>query len=645
MNTNLTSKTNPLNGILSRLALILFTLFFSSIALAGNVNLAWDASPSTGVGGYKIYYGLSSNSYTSSIDTGNVTSYQMTGLQDGATYYFALKAYNTAKSIESVFSNEVSATVLAASTVTADFSANVTSGNPGMVVAFTPVTTGNVSQWSWSFGDGGTSTAQSPAHTYNLAGSYSVSLTVSGSGGSATKIAPNFITVTNPALPPVADFSVDSVSGIAPKAVSFTDTSTGTISTRLWDFGDGSTSTIQNPTHTYSTAGVYSVSLTVGGTVGSNTISKNSLITITAQPPNNIGLVAAYNFEGSSTTTATDLSGYGNHGSIKEAALVTDGSSGNALNFDGVNDLVTVNDSASLDLSTGFTFEAWVKPASIKRSSVVFKEQAGGSVYNLYAYEDADLWGSSFNDGVNEHVVSGANPLPINQWTHLVSTYDGAKLQLYKNGVLESSSAQSGTIKISDGVLQIGGNSVWGEYFQGYIDEVKIYNRALTQAEIVADMQNASKLIVGNKTLEPKVDTNPQGLAEAFKTTAQQNGTVNALQVYLDASSLAKVLVAGIYSDNAGHPGTLLAQGKLTTVKKGATNTVTVPSTTLAANKAYWIAILGTNGKISFRDRMGSGISPLETSKATSLTALPKTWATGTVYPKDGPMSAYGTGN
>lgn len=648
MNTHTIQKSNPVKGIVSRFSLSLFSLFFfSSLAFAGNINLAWDASPSTGVGGYKIYYGTSSKNYTLSVDAGNVTSYTMTGLQDGATYYFALKAYNIAKSIESAYSNEVSAPVTTTATVTVDFSANVTSGNPGMVVAFTPTTTGTISQWLWDFGDGGTSTAQTPTHTYNLVGSYTVSLTATGSGssGSAVKIKPNFITVTNPALPPVANFTVDSVSGVAPKTFSFTDTSTGTVSAWQWNFGDGATSTSRNPAHTYSTAGVYSVSLTVSGSGGSNTMSKSSLITVTNPLPNTIGLVASYNFEGTSTTTVTDLSGYGNHGVITEAALVTDGRSGKGLNFDGVNDVVTVNDSPSLDLSAGFTFEAWVRPAAIKRSSILFKEQSGSSVYSFYAYEDADIWNASFNDSVAEKVVAGSSSLPVNQWTYIVTTYDGTKLQLYRNGVLESSTAQTGLIKASDGVLRIGGNSIWGEYFQGTIDEVKIYNRALTAAEIVADMQSAPQLLIGNKTLEPKVDSNSQGVAEAFKTAALKNGSINALQIYLDASSLSKVLVAGIYSDNAGHPGVLLAQGKLTTVKAAATNTVTIPATNLIADRAYWIAILGNRGQLSFRDRLGSGISPLEIHKTTGITALPKTWVTGTVYPKDGPMSAYGTGN
>lgn len=660
MNSIHISKPNLINGILIRLIVCVFTLLsFSSLALAGSLQLAWDASSSSNVGGYKIYYGQTTNNYTSSVDAGNVTSYQMTGLQDGAKYFFAVKAYNLTKTIESSYSNEVSATVPALSTMTADFTASKTSGNPGMVVSFTPVTTGTISQWSWDFGDGGTSTAQNPTHTYNLAGAYTVGLTVSGTNGSANKIAPNFITVVKLTVPPpVASFSVSSISGTAPASISFTDSSTGDIGSRLWNFGDGTTSTSLNPSHTYTVAGAYSVSLTVTGTGGTST--KNSSITILAQATNSNGLVAAYNFDAITNSLITDNSGSGNNGIANGPTLTTAGRYGNALIFDGINDLVTVNDSASLDLSTGFTMEAWFKPLVIKRSSLLFKEQATtGSVYNLYGYEDADKAVSAFNDGVSEHFVSTYNPMPINKWTHLASTYDGVTLRMYRNGNNVFSRKVTGTVKQSNGVLQIGGNKVWGEYFNGHLDDVRIYNRALTQLEIQADLKtpvsntaiatttkvaSSPTLIVGNSALESAVDSNSTGSAEAFLTTAQKTGTVTKIEVYLDATSTATELVAGIYSDNNGHPGTLLGQGKLSTLKSGATNTVTIPSTSLVGATRYWIALLGTKGQIKFRDRMGSGVSPLETSAAGNLINLPSQWATGTVYPKDGPMSVYGTG-
>src|SRR5262249_17320674 len=84
--------------------------------------------------------------------------------------------------------------------------------------------------------------------------------------------------------------------------------------------------------------------------------------------------------------------------------------------------------------------------------------------------------------------VTGTAAVPLNAWTHLAVTFDGAALRLYVNGTLVSTTALSGAMMTSTGALRIGGNSVWGEYFKGLIDEVRIYNRALGPSEIQADM-------------------------------------------------------------------------------------------------------------------------------------------------------------
>ena len=76
----------------------------------------------------------------------------------------------------------------------------------------------------------------------------------------------------------------------------------------------------------------------------------------------------------------------------------------------------------------------------------------------------------------------------MNTWTHLAATYDGTTVRLYVNGAQVASRAVTGNLISSTGALRIGGNTIWGEYFSGLIDEVRIYNRALTPAEIVTDM-------------------------------------------------------------------------------------------------------------------------------------------------------------
>ena len=77
--------------------------------------------------------------------------------------------------------------------------------------------------------------------------------------------------------------------------------------------------------------------------------------------------------------------------------------------------------------------------------------------------------------------LSGADGEPVNAWTHVALTYDGAKLRLYVNGTQVATTAASGAVQSSSSPLWIGGNQPYGEYFQGLIDEVRVYNRALTR--------------------------------------------------------------------------------------------------------------------------------------------------------------------
>jgi PKD repeat protein len=166
----------------------------------------------------------------------------------------------------------------------ANFGANPLTGTVPLTVQFTDTSTGPPTTWNWIFGDmgaGNTSTVQNPSHMYITAGTYSVNLTVTNASGSNTLIKTNYITVNPPA--PVANFIGTPTSGPAPLSVSFTDTSTGSPTAWNWIFGDigaGNTSTLQNPSHTYTNAGTYSVNLTVSNAGGNNTILKTDYILV-----------------------------------------------------------------------------------------------------------------------------------------------------------------------------------------------------------------------------------------------------------------------------------------------------------------------------------------------------------------------------
>jgi PKD repeat protein/uncharacterized protein YjiK len=165
----------------------------------------------------------------------------------------------------------------------AEFMGSPTSGDVPLTVSFTDQSTGSPTSWDWDFGDSVTSTEQHPTHTYDSPGSYTLTLTVGNSTGShvATKI--DYITVTVP--PPVADFSGDPTTGDAPLTVSFSDGSSGDPTAWDWDFGDGATSSEQNPVHTYTAPGSYTVTLTVTNAGGSDALTKPAYITVTQPPP------------------------------------------------------------------------------------------------------------------------------------------------------------------------------------------------------------------------------------------------------------------------------------------------------------------------------------------------------------------------
>ena len=197
------------------------------------------------------------------------------------------------------------------------------------------------------------------------------------------------------------------------------------------------------------------------------------------------GLVAAFSFDDGTGSTAQDATSYNNDGTISNATW-TSGRFGGALSFNGTSALVTVPGSTSLRLSTAMTLEAWVKPTTVSAQwrDVIYK---GNDNYFLEGTSDssgrpsagASVWSSN---------LYGTSALVVNAWTHLAATYDGAAMKLYVNGTVVSSGARGGALEASGNPLEIGGDSLFGQYFAGVIDEVRIYNVALTAAQIQSDM-------------------------------------------------------------------------------------------------------------------------------------------------------------
>lgn len=201
------------------------------------------------------------------------------------------------------------------------------------------------------------------------------------------------------------------------------------------------------------------------------------------------GLVAAYAFNEGTGTTVADASGNGNTGTITSATWTT-GKYGRGLSFNGTNALVTVKDSASLHLTNAMTLEGWVNPGTAVHQweDIIYK---GNDNYYLEATSSKNVPAGGGTVGTQNAVAYGIVTLPQNSWSHVALTYDGATLRLYVNGVQVSSQARTGNIVTSTNPLQIGGDSLFTQFFKGIIDEVRIYNVALAAAQIQSDMNMA----------------------------------------------------------------------------------------------------------------------------------------------------------
>jgi PKD repeat protein len=165
----------------------------------------------------------------------------------------------------------------------AEFSCDVVDGTSPLAVQFQDLTSGDATAWSWSFGDGATSTERNPQHAYLLPGVFTVALTASGPGGNDVEVKAGLVSVALPPAPEAA-FLVDTTYGIDPLTVAFTDLSSGVITARSWSFGDGSVASDANPVHTYIAPGVYTVTLEVTGPGGSDVAEQVDLVTVISVP-------------------------------------------------------------------------------------------------------------------------------------------------------------------------------------------------------------------------------------------------------------------------------------------------------------------------------------------------------------------------
>jgi hypothetical protein len=221
------------------------------------------------------------------------------------------------------------------------------------------------------------------------------------------------------------------------------------------------------------------------------TLMRTPIVPGTAPPATSAtGLVASYNFDDG---TATDKTGLGHNGTLG-GAVSAPGQFGQALSFNGTSNYVTVNDANDLDFTTGMTLEAWVRPASVSGwQSLVLKQGPSGLVYAMYGSDAASHAAGLVRISGVDRDVRASNALPLNTWSHVVVTYDKTEgaLRIFVDGIPVDERSVTGDITTSTGAVYIGGNQFWGEYFNGRVDNVRLYNRALNIVEVQTNQTTA----------------------------------------------------------------------------------------------------------------------------------------------------------
>jgi hypothetical protein len=141
-----------------------------------------------------------------------------------------------------------------------------------------------------------------------------------------------------------------------------------------------------------------------------------------------------------------------------------------------------------------------------------------------------------------------------------------------------------------------------------------------------ADAHRLGLVLLGNQRIGPATVHQRAGRAEAFRFTTARAGKVTAIHVYIAKRDRSRVLIAGLYSNRHGHPGSRLAYGRLRSPRRGAWNRISIGSVRIHAKQSYWLAVLSRSGTVYLRSRKG-GACGGEESRGSSLTKLPRSWS------------------
>jgi hypothetical protein len=269
--------------------------------------------------------------------------------------------------------------------------------------------------------------------------------------------------------------------------------------TMIWDFGDGGSGTGENSWYTYRHAGTYRVRLTVQDTQGDVNTDTATITVLPLSPPSGSGLVAHWTFDDGSGGIAIDATGNGYDGTLHNmdtSKAWVSGRIGDALEFDGINDFVDVGSPSKLENLTAFTYAAWIFPKSWghNNEAVILAMRTYAKHCRLINDSGAQsircYLGTKSGSAASSIAMNGT--ISLNTWQHVALTYNhnsDRRVHLYKDGKEVQYASQitaTGPLLSDDvrGNLLIGGYDQITRWFDGRIDDVRIYDRALSALEI-----------------------------------------------------------------------------------------------------------------------------------------------------------------
>ena len=283
----------------------------------------------------------------------------------------------------------------------------------------------------------------------------------------------------------------------------------------------------------------------------SNNTADSLPVTVTVSNTQIAGLVAAYSFDEGAGTAANDASSQGNTAVLINGVAWVAGQHGSAVSFDGVNDYISIPNSASTNISGNtITLSMWINPQPLATGdSVVLGKFWNTTMSSPYYQYGLELGGGNRTDfyvGTTSgpRTALAGTTLPFNQWSYLAITFDGAQVKTYVNGALVNTQALSATITARGNAINVGADATPAQFNKGMLDDLRIYNRVLTQAQIQTDMAAP----VGGTTAG-----SPQVLIDFPVNGAQVSNIVNVTADATDDTGIASVqfYVDGIATGSA----------------------------------------------------------------------------------------------